>query len=155
MEEIENFDRSFEAGVRSVVLLNAMYPKSCDIDLLIWLDHLVVYTEEIGGPTNLHPSVPQKNAELIVRRDVVTSGVAIMRNLNLIVPLVNEFGISYISNDIAFNFVELLQSDYANKLIARSKWIVDQYIPKGRASIEEQIKIKTESWNIYESENGK
>jgi ABC-three component (ABC-3C) system Middle Component 2 len=61
------FNSSLETGVRAVVVLDAAFPRAFDLSQLTWLDHLVVHTADIGGPDSLHPDIPQRTGELLVR----------------------------------------------------------------------------------------
>ena len=65
------FNSSLETGVRSAVILDATFPRAFDLSQLTWLDHLVVHTADIGGPDSLHPDIPQRTGELLVRRRLV------------------------------------------------------------------------------------
>ncbi|MBK8875557.1 MAG: hypothetical protein IPN13_17220 [Bacteroidetes bacterium] len=57
MEEVEPvsninlFNGHLETGVRAVIILEAVFPKSYDLTHLTWFDHLVVHTQDIDGPS--------------------------------------------------------------------------------------------------------
>lgn len=72
------FNTAFESGVRSLILLTACFPLSVGLRRLVVLDHLVVHTGDIDGPESLHPSESSRGAELLVRRGLVSSGLALM-----------------------------------------------------------------------------
>jgi hypothetical protein len=78
------FNSSLETGVRAVVVLDAAFPRAFDLSQLTWLDHLVVHTADIGGPDSLHPDIPQRTGELLVRRRLVEDGLTLMRRLHLV-----------------------------------------------------------------------
>ena len=65
------FNSQLETGTRAMVILNAAYPLALDLARLTWFDHLVVHTEDIGGPPSLHPALPGRTGELLVRRRLV------------------------------------------------------------------------------------
>ena len=44
----ELFNSPLETGVRAVVVLDAVFPRSLDVGHLTWCDHLVVHTADIG-----------------------------------------------------------------------------------------------------------
>lgn len=69
------FNSPLETGVRAIVVLNAAYPRAFDVTEIAWFDHLVVHTGDIGGPQSLHPDVPQRSGELLVRRRLVEDGL--------------------------------------------------------------------------------
>lgn len=60
LDEVLVFNSPLETGVRAVIVLATCYPKALTLDELVALDHLVVHTADIGGPTSLHP--PRKRA---------------------------------------------------------------------------------------------
>ena len=55
------FNSPLETGFRSLVLLDAAYPRSFDLSALVLFDHLVVHTADIAGPSSLHPSLPHRS----------------------------------------------------------------------------------------------
>src|SRR4051794_37731105 len=91
----ELFNSPLETGVRSVVLLNTAYPRAFDLKELTWLDHLVVHTGDISGPESLHPNVPHRDGELLVRRSLVEQGITLMRSLHMIEAKYGSSGIVY------------------------------------------------------------
>src|SRR5690242_8335927 len=89
------FNSSMETGVRATIVLDAVYPRAFDLTRMTWLDHLVVHTGDIDGPPSLHPDIPQRTGELLVRRRLVEDGLNIMRRLHLIDARVTREGILY------------------------------------------------------------
>ena len=76
--ECLTFNSPLEAGIRSVGLLVASYPKCFDIQQLVVFDYLVVHTGDINGPESLHPQIPLRSTELLVRRKLVENGLLLM-----------------------------------------------------------------------------
>src|ERR1700730_7259670 len=117
------FNSSLETGVRAVVVLDAAYPNTFDLAQLTWLDHLVVHTADIGGPDSLHPDIPQRTGELLVRRRLVEDGLHLMRRLHLVDGATSDAGIVYTATDEASAFVESMRSSYALELRQRALWL--------------------------------
>src|SRR3546814_16688646 len=88
------FNSALETGVRSALILDAARPRSFDLAHLTWLDHLVVHTADIGGPPSLHPDIPQRDDELLVRPRNVATGLVLIRQPHLIVAHLSEAGLS-------------------------------------------------------------
>jgi hypothetical protein len=126
---IKLFNSALETGVRTVVVLDSIYPRSFDISHLTWCDHLVVHTGDIGGPSSLHPDIPQRTGELLVRRRLVEDGVNLMRQLHMIDAEVSDKGIQFRASEEASAFVEALRTDYAVILRARARWLA-QYLER-------------------------
>jgi hypothetical protein len=119
------FNSSLETGVRAVVVLDAAYPRPFDLAQLTWLDHLVVHTADIGGPESLHPDIPQRTGELLVRRRLVEDGLNLMRRLHLIDSATTDNGIVYTATEDASAFVESMRSNYARELRRRAQWLAN------------------------------
>ncbi|MBI1203970.1 MAG: hypothetical protein GC182_15825 [Rhodopseudomonas sp.] len=119
----ELFNSPLETGVRAVVVLDAVFPCALDVGHLTWCDHLVVHTADIGGPESLHPDIPQRTGELLVRRRLVEAGISLMRRLHMIEAEVEETGIRFRASEDSSAFVEALRSEYATQLRQRAAWL--------------------------------
>jgi hypothetical protein len=121
------FNSTLETGVRAVVILDAAFPRYFDLSHLTWLDHLVVHTADVGGPESLHPNIPQRTGELLVRRRLVEESLDLMRSLHLVEIRATNEGIVYEAREEASAFVETLRSSYGRELKQRAEWL-SQYI---------------------------
>jgi hypothetical protein len=128
------FNSALETGMRAVIVLDAVFPRSFDLAHLTWLDHLVVHTADIGGPPSLHPKLPQRTGELLVRRRLVEEGLNLMRRLHLVDLNITEGGIVYQAREEASAIADSMRTAYARELKLRAKWLAD-YL--GRISDEE------------------
>jgi hypothetical protein len=142
------FNSALETGVRAVVILDAIHPRAFDIAHLAWCDHLVVHTEDIGGPPSLHPDIPQRTGELLVRRRLVEDGVNLMRRLHMIDVDVGENGIRFIASEEASSFVEALRTDYAVTLKDRAGWLADYLLEKSDADLAQIISDRIGRWTV-------
>lgn len=142
------FNSPLETGVRSVVLLDTAYPRGFDLMQLTWLDHLVVHTADIDGPESLHPNIPQRNGELLVRRSLVEEGLALMRRMHLIEAKFTEDGIVYVACDQAGPFVRLIRTEYGRTLKERASWLLEYFGTRGFEHLHEVIITKIGRWAI-------
>lgn len=145
---VELFNSPLETGVRSVIILNAAYPRAFDLKELTWLDHLVVHTADISGPSSLHPNVPQRSGELLIRRSLVEQGVRLMRRVHMIEAQYNASGIVYAALDQAGPFVKLIRTEYGRALKARAEWLVGYLSNRGDANLREVITQKIGLWAV-------
>jgi hypothetical protein len=102
--ECLTFNSPLEAGIRSVGLLVASYPKCFDIQQLVVFDYLVVHTGDINGPESLHPQIPLRSTELLVRRKLVENGLLLMMSRKLVVRQACSEGILYQAGEMAETF---------------------------------------------------
>ncbi|WP_127144595.1 ABC-three component system middle component 2 [Pelagibacterium montanilacus] len=144
----ELFNSPLETGVRSVVLLNTAYPRAFDLKELTWLDHLVVHTSDISGPESLHPNVPHRDGELLVRRSLVEQGLLLMRSLHMIEVRYGTSGIVYTALDQAAPFVKLIRTEYGRALKERAAWLIDYLSEYGEEHLHEVITQKIGRWAV-------
>jgi hypothetical protein len=142
------FNSSLETGVRSVVVLDAAFPRAFDLSQLTWLDHLVVHTADIGGPDSLHPDIPQRTGELLVRRRLVEDGLNLMRRLHLVDSNINKDGIVYSAREEAAAFVESLRSVYARELKHRAAWLAQYLTRTSRNDLANLISERIGRWAV-------
>jgi hypothetical protein len=142
------FNGALETGVRSVVILETAYPGSFDLTQLTWLDHLVVHTADLDGPESLHPNVPQRNGELLVRRSLVEQGLTLMQRLHMIEAKFTSEGIVYVACEQAAPFVRLIRSEYGRTLKERAKWLLEYSADRGSDHLHEVITQKIGRWAI-------
>ena len=68
------FNSALETGVRTLTVLVASYPKTHDLGRLVQYDYLTVHSADAGGPPSLHPPLPLRSGELLVRRGLIEEG---------------------------------------------------------------------------------
>lgn len=121
------FNTPLEAGVRAVCVLFVAYPSALDLDRLISFDHLVVHTGDADGPPSLHPSLPLRSTELLVRRHLVERGLLLMVSRGLIERLADANGLTYRAGELAATFVLTATSPYLTALRDRAGWVVESF----------------------------
>jgi len=142
------FNSQLETGIRALVVLNAAHPMMFDLSQLTWFDHLVVHTADIGGPESLHPDLPHRSGELLVRRTIIEQGLTLMRRLHLVDIVTDDDGILYQASDEAYSFVELMRSPYARDLKDRADWLAKNVCTMDTADIKELVSEKIGRWDL-------
>ncbi|MEO1046376.1 MAG: ABC-three component system middle component 2 [Pseudomonadota bacterium] len=121
------FNGTLEAGIRAVAVLGAAFPRDFDIQRLTALDYLLVHTELLGGPADLHPEAPIKTPATDVRRRIVQDAVHLMMTRNLIERLPTDSGLRYRAGETAAMFLDALTSPYLKALKERSVWLAEHF----------------------------
>lgn len=124
------FNSTLETGIRAVVVLDAFYPRRCDLLEMTWLDHLVVHTGDLDGqdvPESLHPDLPNRAGELLVRRQLVERSLRLMQQVHLVEVFETEAGIEFRASEGAPSYLDLLQAPYSIALKQRAKWMADRF----------------------------
>ncbi len=142
------FNSELETGIRALVVLDAAYPAALDLTILKWLDHLVVHTGDIDGPDSLHPRIPQRSGEMLVRRRLIEDSLTLLRRLHLVTTVSNENGIAYQATDEAYPLLELMRTPYALDLKERARWLVTHVCSNGDDAVRDLIAKKLGRWNI-------
>lgn len=124
---ITPFNSPLETGIRSVAILVAAYPRTFDLQRLVAFDYLVVHTGDIGGPDSLHPALPRRSTELLVRRGLVERGILVMIGRGLIRRETTAQGIYYRAGEFADTFLESLVSPYLLLLRERASWVANSF----------------------------
>jgi hypothetical protein len=122
------FNTPLECGLRTLFLLNAAKGKPSDLQRLVSYDYLLVHSGDIpDGPPSLHPAVPFRGTELLVKRDVVRAGLNQMFSRELVMKTFDPTGIMYRATELTTAFVALLSSGYATALRERSEWLIAKF----------------------------
>ena len=143
------FNSPLETGVRAIVVLNAAFPRAFDVTEISWFDHLIVHTGDIGGPPSLHPDVPQRSGELLVRRRLVEESLQVMRRLHLVefVPE-GDTGLLYRASEEAAGVIELLRAPYSVALRDRAEWLASNLLTRSRPELECLVAERIGRWRI-------
>lgn len=143
------FNSSLETGIRAVMVLDAIYPRRCDLMEMTWLDHLVVHTGDLGGddvPESLHPDLPNRSGELLVRRHLVERSLRVMQQVHLVDVFETEEGVLFAASEDAPSYLAALQSPYSRALKERAKWIARRFEGLSSAGIKDIIEAKIGRW---------
>jgi hypothetical protein len=140
------FNTPFETGLRSVVILTACYPDTLSLNRLVVFDHLVVHTEDVGGPESMHPKDRSRAAEILVRRGLVQSGLSLMQTRGLVERLVTTHGFRYRAGEESGSFIDLLSSDYMLALKDRADWLIENIHPMSDEELAKLVQSRMDVW---------
>ncbi|MBQ4681620.1 MULTISPECIES: ABC-three component system middle component 2 [Aeromonas] len=122
------FNTPLEYGLRLLFILAATPNRNVDLQRLISYDYLLVHSGDVeGGPISLHPDVPFRGNELLVKRSLAQAGLSQMLSRELINKSFSSHGITYASNELTQAFINLLSSSYALELKKRSLWVTSKF----------------------------
>lgn len=140
------FNSPLEVGIRAVTVLEAVRPLTLDLADLVVLDHAVVHSGDLGGPPSLHPAVPGRKGELLVRRALVEDSLGLMRRFHMVLICASDDGIEYRASDEAAAYVELLESGYSMRLKTAADWIAREVASKGKSEFLSELRLKLDTW---------
>lgn len=140
------FNSPIETGIRSLGVLAATYPQNYDLQRLVVFDHLVVHTGDLGGPTSLHPKLPLRSSELLVRRSLVERGLLLMVTKGLAERVVDDNGFSYRASERAETFLDCLVTSYMLGLRLRSAWVAENFAHSSDDEVRQVMNTIFEQW---------
>jgi hypothetical protein len=150
--QIPLFNSPLETGIRALVLLDALYPRSCDLTEMTWFDHLVVHTSDLQGfwgqeaPPSLHPDLSGRAGELFVRRRLLEESLHLMQSVHLVEVVHLEEGFYFLASEDAPSFLALLKSPYTTALKERASWLAEHLGHLSFGVIRELIAERVGRW---------
>ena len=77
-QTLQTFNSPIETGMRALILLAASYPAQMDLQRILEFEYMMVHTEDVDGPPSIHPALPLRSGELLVRRQLIERGLMLM-----------------------------------------------------------------------------
>jgi hypothetical protein len=94
------------------------------LDRLVILDYFVIHSDDLPeGPQGLHPQTPHRSGELLVRRNVLRSGLMLFYSRGLISIQYQDRGVRYVATDSSSSFLDSIDAEYVAGLRSRSAWL--------------------------------
>lgn len=122
------FNNSVETGLRVLVILYKHFPKSIDVTRILYYDYMLVHSGDINeNVTSLHPSVPYRRGELLIRKSIIQEGLDMLVSRGLVEIIYSPNGIEYVASEYSAPFIESLSSPYSEQLIIRADWLASEY----------------------------
>lgn len=122
------FNSSLECGLRLLFVLDAARSVEADLQRLVIYDYLLLHSGDVhGGPPSLHPAVPFRSGELLVKRELVRSGLNYMISRELLTKSFGPSGISYRATELTTAFILLMRSRYADLIRRRATWLIGHF----------------------------
>lgn len=140
------FNSALETGVRSLIVLVANFPTALDLQRLVDFDYLVVHSGDVDGPASLHPPIPMREGELLIRRNVIESGLSLMMSRGLICRIASSEGIAYQASDYAKPFIDSLETPYVRALLDRANWVADAFSNTDTTDVHKVISSFFDKW---------
>jgi hypothetical protein len=116
-----------EVGLRTLFVLEALKPAAADLQRLVYFDYLCLHTGDAGGPKSLHPPLPQRSGEWLVRRVMLRRGVDLLFAKELLEKRADSAGLTYRATELTTAFLAHLNTSYASELNTRAEWVVGTF----------------------------
>lgn len=140
------FNSALETGIRTLAILVAAYPKAHDLHRLVQYDYLTVHSADADGPPSLHPPLPLRSNELLVRRQIVERGLLLIASGGLVRRVSDNLGFLYVAEDAAGAFLSNLRTEYLSGVKERAQWVVDTFDSLTADQLDSVVKRLFEAW---------
>lgn len=128
-------------------MLNASQNTPMDLQRIVAYDYLMVHSGDIeSGPCSLHPSVPHRGTELLVKRGAIHAGLNIMLAKELIQIDFVPQGFQYRNTNLTDSFIQLLKSTYAAELEKRADWVAHHFSVYSDAELDAYVTQNIGRW---------
>jgi len=126
-ETVQTFNSPIETGIRALILLSESYPLQLDLQRILEFDYILVHSGDVDGPPSIHPALPLRSGELLVRRQLIERGLLLMVSRGLVSRHATPNGFTYQAEDDAGPFLDALTAEYLDDLKDRATWVVDRF----------------------------
>lgn len=122
------FNTPLEIGLRALIILNELGNEAIDLNRLIIYDYFVIHSGDFDRRLkNLHPPIPHRSGELIIKRKVMQEGIHLMYSRELLDIEYTSRGIYYKANEVTSAFTSYLNTAYALEISKHSKLVIDKF----------------------------
>jgi len=121
------FNSALEVGLRAIAVLTSLHPRAIDLQTMVELDYLMIHSGDAEGPESLHPPLPLRSGELLVRRGILEQGVLLMMSRGLIARHCEPIGFSFAATELAQPLLDALRSPYLRSLRERAEWVAQKF----------------------------
>lgn len=147
-QAVTPFNSPIETGVRALIVLAEAYPEQLDLQRILEFDYLMVHSGDVGGPPSLHPPLPLRAGELLVRRQLIDRGLLLMISRGLITRFATTAGFAYQADDAAGPFVDALTTEYATQLKERAAWVFQAFERMNAADMRRVLSTVYDQWTL-------
>jgi len=148
MNRANPFNNKVETSLRMLCILNESYPDAFDIQTLVYFDYLTVHSGDIdSNEKSLHPAVPFRTGELLVRSTLIREGLELLINKNLVDKRYSNEGIEFCATEDSTPFIESLEEEYSIILRKKAQWVISNFALLKHAELKAFLDERTESIN--------
>ena len=127
MNKIKVFNNEIEMGLRILVILKCVYPKSLDVEMINYYDYFSLHSKDVGGEESLHADVPNRSGELSVKRGLMQESLKMLVLKGLVERRYTQSGIEYISSEEVAPLIDNLSATYTQDLVKSTTWVCNHF----------------------------
>lgn len=137
------FNTPFETGLRVMLLLSVVSPKSMTIDRITAYDFMTIYGKDFDvSEKNLHGDNSLSFSELSSKREICADGIKMLVLDGLIAINRTQAGFLYMLTSAGRKYVSTLNSDYKLQYLQIAKKVHKKYSRQSDTAILKAISAK-------------
>lgn len=141
------FNTPLELGIRALFIISNIGSDGCDLDRLVYYDYLLLHSSDVeDGPMSLHPAMPFRSGEILVKRELLKKGLNMMISKELITIKVSGQGILYTTTELTIPFINYFESNYSNSLKQLSSWVIKRFHSLSDKELSNYINANLNKW---------
>lgn len=141
------FNCPLEAGLRALIILDAESPTLFDLQRMSYYDYLLVHSGDVlNAPSSLHPALPYRSGEWLVRREIIERGIGLMVSRELLLKRFTDNGIFYLASPLTSPFLTHFTSEYYQALKLRADWLKVAFSETKTETISELMHAQSTVW---------
>jgi hypothetical protein len=145
--EIKVFNSPLEISLRVLLTLALIGNKGLSIERLVVYDYLILNSGDVeGGPASLHPALPNRSSQLLIKRELIKKSLRILSSKELISVKYSKKGILYSPSKLSVPFMNYFESEYFLELKSRIEWVIENFSSKTEKSIDKYISSNLTKW---------
>ena len=118
MNKADIINSSLETSLRISLMLNQLFDIKLNADEIVLLDYYIIHLNDFDSTyDSIHPNIPNRENELLIRRKLVLDSINILESRSLINVNYTESGIRYSGNFLTSELSQNLESTYSCKLV--------------------------------------
>ena len=144
------FNSEIELGLRALTILVSSYPKAYKLHDLVVSDYFLVHSKDLSDESeeSLHPKVPFRSGELLIKRDKLKTGLHLYMHKGLIKLNLTDGGFEYSASDSSRYFLDLLSNNYTMSLTKKADWLNENLKKFTENELNKIINQNLKSWHF-------
>jgi hypothetical protein len=146
-KKLKVFNSPLEIALRILLILQMGDKKTMSLDRLIIYDYLILNSGDIpNAPQSLHPSLPNRSSQLLIKRELIQKALLILASKELIIVKYTKQGIHYKSSKLAQPFISYFETPYFDKLKDRIQWVLANFNRKTDKGLDKIVSANLDKW---------
>jgi len=145
--DVKVFNSPLEIALRLLLIILKAGGKGISLDKLIIYDYLILNSGDVkDAPSSLHPALPNRSSQLLVKREIVKKSLQILSSKELLIVRFASNGILYCPSELSSHFVQYFESAYFLELNKRTEWIIENFKDKTTKYLDKYINSNLNNW---------